>query len=222
MLYFPVVGLLLGLVLAGINYLLLLLGFLRLSIDTILVILLVILTGGIHLDGLSDTFDAILSRKDRDEMLKIMRDSQAGVMGILSIVSAILLKISLLYSIDARLKIVSLILICTLSRWSLVFSVFLFPYARQEGKAKIFIENINSRIFIFTTLLTLFMAMAVWKIKGLLIFLTIALCAYIFGRFINKKIGGITGDTLGATNELIELIILLSVCVLERSGVWII
>ena len=111
---------------------------------------------------------------------------------------------------------------CALSRWSLVFSVFLFPYARQEGKAKIFTENINSRIFILATLLTLFMAMAAWKIKGLLIFLTIALCAYIFGRFINKKIDGITGDTLGATNELIELIILLSVCALQRTGIWII
>ena len=221
MVYFPIVGLLLGMVLVGMNHLLFILSFPQISIDIILVISLIILTGGMHLDGLSDTFDALFSRKNKDEMLKIMRDSHVGVLGALGIISAILLKIAFLYSIDISLKPPALILMCVLSRWSQVFSMFLFPYARQEGKAKIFIEGINSKIIIFTTSLVLIVTIGAWNTKGILVFLIAGLCAYLIGKSVSRKIGGITGDTLGATGELIEVTVLICVCLMERvSLLW--
>jgi adenosylcobinamide-GDP ribazoletransferase len=222
MIYFPCVGFLLGLVLAGINCLLLLLNFPRLSIDIILVVMLIFLTGGIHLDGLADTIDAILSGRKSDEMLKIMRDPHIGAMGVLGIISIILLKISLLYSIGEALKPISLILMCSLSRWSLVFAMFSFPYAREEGKAKVFIQGINPKIFILSTSLTLFLVFASWKFKGLLILFIAAISSYITARFINKKISGITGDTLGMINEITEASVLFGVCILQRWCLWII
>ncbi len=220
--YFPLIGLLLGLILAGTNNLLLILNFAPLIISIILVILLAALTGGIHLDGLADTFDAFSCRKNKEEMLAIMRDSHIGVMGVLSLVSIILLKIAFLYSVSTRLKIISLFLMCTLSRWSLVLTMFLFPYAREEGKAKVFIKGVNFRIFILSTIITIVGTLALWRIKGLLIFIIVAMGSYIIGKFITNKIGGMTGDTLGAVNELMEALILFGVCVIERSGVWII
>jgi adenosylcobinamide-GDP ribazoletransferase len=222
MVYFPVAGILLGLILCGINYLLSLLKLPSLSKDIILIVSLIFLTGGIHLDGLSDTLDAILSRKNRDEMLKIMRDSRIGVMGALGIVSIILLKISFLYSIDNAIKPISLILMCSLSRWSLVIAMFKFSYAREEGKAKIFTQGINLKIFILSTLIALICVFAIWKLKGLLLLAVTATCTYIIGKFVSEKIGGITGDTLGATNELMEGIILFSVSVLQKVNLWII
>lgn len=216
MVYFPFVGVLLGLILAVSDKLLYFLNLGTFATNTILVILLVVLTAGIHLDGLADTADAFLSRKSKDDMLKIMRDSHIGVMGVLSLISIILLKISFLSSISISLKTVSLVLMCILSRWVLVFAMFLFPYARQEGKAKIFIQGMNFKIFILATIIALICVVTIWKIKGLIILGIIAISAYIIGRFINNKIGGITGDTLGAINELTEVIVLFSICILER------
>lgn len=221
MIYFPLIGLLLGLILVGVNCLLSFLNFEPFFINIILVVLLIAITGGIHLDGLADTTDALLSRKSKEEMLKIMRDSHIGVMGVLSLVCIVLLKISFLSSISISLKTISLVLMCVLSRWSLVFAMILFPYARQEGKAKNFVQGINFKIFILATMIALVCVIVTSKFKGLFIFAIIAMSTYIIGKFISKKIGGITGDTLGATNELIEIITLFSICILERINLWI-
>lgn len=218
MIYFPIVGLFLGFVLVGTNYLLYALRFMQFSTDIILIIFLIILTGGLHLDGLSDTFDAILSRKNKEEMLRIMQDSHVGVMGNLSVISILLLKVSFLHSISESLKPISLILMCVLSRWSLVFAMFLFPYARLEGKAKAFMKGINLKILVFATIITVIIIILAWHLKGLLILAMIAGSAYLICRAVNKKIGGITGDTLGAVNELAEVIALFSASILEKCA----
>ncbi|TRZ50353.1 adenosylcobinamide-GDP ribazoletransferase, partial [bacterium] len=182
--------------------------------NTILIVLLIIFTGGLHLDGLADTADAFLSRKTKEEMLKIMHDSHIGAMGVLSLICILLLKIAFLSSISPALKTIGLLLMCTLSRWTLVFSMFLFPYARNEGKAKVFAEGVNFKIFISATIITLTSTLIIWRLKGLFVFGIIAMSTYIISKFINNKIGGITGDTLGAINELTEVIALFSIYIL--------
>jgi adenosylcobinamide-GDP ribazoletransferase len=220
--YFPLIGLLLGLVLAGINSLFLKINFPELSINIILVVSLIVLTGGLHLDGLADTFDALFSRKNKQGMLEIMRDSRIGAMGVLSLISIVLLKIAFLSSLSVSLKTTALLLMCILSRWALVLCMFLFPYARKEGKAKVFIQGMTLKILILSTLIALASTFAIYKIKGLLVFVIIALNGYTISKFINNKIGGITGDILGAINELNEVIALFSICILERINLWII
>lgn len=214
--YFPLVGLLLGLILTGANRFSSFLGLEEFFINIILVVLLIILTGGLHLDGLADTADAFLSRKNKENMLRIMRDSRIGAMGVLSLVSTVLLKIAFLSSISVSLKPMSLLLMCVLARWALVLSLFLFPYARQEGKARIFIDGANLKLFILSTLIALCCAVFLWRIYGVLLLIVIAIVTAIIGKFITKKIGGITGDTLGATNEIIEVLTLVSICLLVR------
>lgn len=214
--YFPLVGLLLGLILIGIDSFLLFLKFEQFYINIILVVSLIILTGGIHLDGLADTVDGLASRKNKEEMLKVMRDSNIGAIGALSLISILLLKITFLSSISISLKPASLILMLTLSRYSLVFSMFLFPYAREEGKAKAFIEGINFKVLFSATIIALGIAALAWQLKGLAIFGAAAISAYMIGRFINNKIGGITGDTLGAVSEIIETVVLLSIIIMGR------
>lgn len=215
--FYPLIGFLLGLILVLTNNILLILKFKQLTISIILVVFLVVLTGGIHLDGLADTFDAFLSRKNKEEMLTIMRDSHIGVMGVLSLISVLLLKIAFLFSLNISLK-VTLFLMCILSRWALVLSIFLFPYARQEGKAKVFTQGINFKIFFLATMITLLLITLIAPITGLLGFLFVLTSTCLIGKFINNKINGVTGDTLGAINELTELIILFSVCILEKSS----
>jgi len=213
MMYFSFVGLVLGLVLSGINILLSILNLSALAANIILVITLAAITGGMHLDGLSDTADALFSGKSKDEMLAIMRDSHIGVMGVVCIVSTMFLKIGLLASVAGPLKTTALILMCVLSRWSSVVAMFLFSYARKDGKAKAFMQGMNLKIFVFSLITVLVFAFAIWRMKGLLSLLIVAGCTYLGGRFVSRKIGGITGDTLGAIIELIEVVVLFIVCI---------
>jgi adenosylcobinamide-GDP ribazoletransferase len=218
MIYFPLVGLLLGLILAASDKLLYFLNFNELATNTILVVLLIVLTGGMHLDGLADTADAFLSRKNKEEMLRIMRDSHIGAMGVLMLVSIMLLKISFLSALTAPLKTGALVLMCVLSRWAMVISMFLFPYARTEGKAKIFIQGANLRIVILAGAITLLCVFALWRLQGALVAVLITLITCITGKFISNKIGGITGDTLGATNEIIEITTLFIIIIMEGTN----
>jgi len=210
--YFPIVGLLIGLLAAGINNLALLLNFNALAASIMAVVTLIIITRGLHLDGLSDSADAFFSGKPKEEMLIIMRDSHAGVMGILSIITVILLKIALLSSINIPLRANALMLSCALSRWCVVPAMLFFPYARQEGKAGIFIKGLNPRILTLSSLVAVACAALAWGIKGLILLVPAAAFSYFISRLITKKIGGITGDTLGAIVELTETLTLLFVC----------
>ena len=202
--YFPVVGLFLGLMLVGLNALLSSLGISPVVANIILVIVLIMLTGGMHLDGLADTADAFLSGKAKKEMLEIMRDSHIGVMGVLALISIILLKVGLLSSVNVSAKPSVLMLMCILSRWSVVLVMYLFPYARAEGKAKLFIQGMNLKIFIFSTITVMICSFLIWHLQGLGVLLTVALCAYAMGKVVYRKIDGVTGDTLGATIEVMD------------------
>ena len=199
--YFPLVGLLLGLILVGANKFFSNILLEQFFTNIILVILLIVLTGGLHLDGLADTFDALLSRKNKSEMLKIMRDSHIGTMGVLGLITIILIKLSFLSSLDSKIINNSLILMCLLSRYSLVLSIFLFPYAREEGKAKAFIEGMNLKVFSLATLVTLICSALFLGLKGLIVFIMVGTFVILLGKFIAHKIGVMTGDTLGDINE---------------------
>ena len=222
LIYFPIIGLFLGLILLVFERMLYILNFGQFSINTILVVLLIILTGGIHLDGLSDTVDALSSRKNKEEMLKIMRDSHIGVMGVLSLISIILLKISFLSSLNTVLRPTALLIMCILSRWSMVLAIFSFAYAREEGKAKVFFQGINLKIFLLSTLITMGCVMFIWKLKGLAILGIILLSTYLIAKSLKNKIGGLSGDTLGAINELNEVIILCVMTITAKIFLWII
>lgn len=209
MVYFPLAGLLIGSLLSGENYLLSFFPIKDTALNIILVISLIFLTGGIHLDGLADTADAVFSGKDKQEMLRIMRDPHNGSMGVLSLVSVVLLKIALLSSVLGTQKIPALLLACTLSRWSQVLIMFIFPYARQEGKAEKFMRFISGRVFIFSTVICVSLSFLIWAGKGVFLMAISAAIAYLTGKNIVKKIGGITGDNIGAINEVIESAVLL-------------
>lgn len=219
LIYFPAAGLFIGGILFLINNLLVsFLGFHDFISAIILVVILAALTGSIHLDGLSDTFDALFSRKKREEILEIMRDPHIGTIGVVSIISVILLKISFLSCVIPPLKTGALLIMCVLSRWILVFSIFVFPYARSGGKAKVFFSGINSRIFFFSTLITLLIALAVLKWIGLLIMFLVVVFTLGINLTIKGILGGLTGDTLGALCELSEVFILLIIGVCAKCS----
>lgn len=216
--YFPVVGLLLGFLLVGLARVCAWIGCPPFAAHTVTIVALIILTGGLHLDGLSDTCDGFASSREKERILEVMRDSHAGVMGVLGVVCVILLKIAFLGSLAASDTAPALLLMCVLSRWSLAGSIYLFPYARPEGKVRVFRAGITRKSVLIATAVALLAAAVFAGARGIALALAVAAGALLFNAYVRRRIGGITGDTLGACNELMEIVVLAAACILKGGA----
>lgn len=208
MAYFPLVGLLIGAALA-LFYKILNPVFPDAVTCAFIMILNATITGGLHIDGFVDTFDGIASGGDRKRMLEIMREGRPGAIGIAAVVLLFLAKYSLLVSLSKGTVEVSLIAMTVLGRWSLVASSALFPYARQtDGLGRKFIQSLRRKEGFIATAFALLVMVFIFKSKALILVPAAAVLLTGFNFYFFKKIGGITGDTLGALNEIAEALTL--------------
>ena len=204
MAYFPIVGLILGGILILVNW-----GFsillAPLVADALTIIALIVLTGALHIDGFIDTIDGLAGGKTKEEILKIMRDSRVGAFGIVGVVSLIMLKLVLLHEMPLEIKRGALLLFPVMGRWAMVVATSLSLYARKKGTGKAFLDYCGRKELIIASLITLIITGGFLKILGLELFLFILALTLLLTRFISKRINGMTGDTLGAVNEIIEV-----------------
>jgi adenosylcobinamide-GDP ribazoletransferase len=199
--YFPVVGLFIGLVLAGIDYLISLL-LPAAVVNILLVAALAVFSGALHLDGLADTLDGIAGHRSSEERLRIMKDSRIGGFGAVGIALFLLIEFVLLNSLPADLRFYSLILAPTLSRWGMVNAIFVYPYVRPSGLGIAFKETLNWRQFVVATLVTLIVAVLLFRVAGLAIMAFAWVVITLIAAFLKRQLGGLTGDTYGAINEI--------------------
>lgn len=212
--FFPVVGLFLGLVLAGVN--IILSPFLsEVAIWIVIIAGLSLLTGAIHLDGVADTFDALGGSMEREERLKIMRDSRIGAIGTVAVSCILLLKIGGLSTIPSEFLGRALILMVVLSRWSLVGGCGFSSYAHESGgKALVFMKDYNKKYLVMATLFTFAISLLCIGWKGIIVFILIGFASFLLIKFLNKQFGGMSGDTLGMLNESIEVLSLFLIGIL--------
>ncbi len=209
MAWFPVVGLLIGFILATIWYLSSLL-FPSLLASIVVVVSLATITRGLHLDGLSDTLDGLGGAYTKEKRLKIMKDTHIGAFGVVAIVFAILFKTVAIYELPGSLRIKALIIFPVLSRFAMVFVSWKCPYARREGGlGKNYVEYLESGTMFFALAVSAIIAGFLLLHWGLLLMMSVLLVALAFSAFFNMTLGGVTGDVLGAVNELCEIIVLL-------------
>lgn len=208
MAYFPVVGFFSGAALA-LSYAVLVSILPHAVTCAFIMIINVMISGALHIDGFIDTFDAIASGGDRKRMLEIMREGRPGAVGLASVVLLFLAKYSLLVSLPRGTVEVSLISMAVLSRGSFVFSSALYPYARDsEGLGGKFARRLaaNDIAIAAVTLLTILSVIFRWKV---FILLPAACCVmFFFDSYFYRRLGGITGDTMGALGEITEVIAL--------------
>lgn len=233
--YFPVVGIIVGFILLFFciifNFILKNISYSAVLPLMIIVVILtdLITTGALHLDGLADTFDGIFSYRSKHKMLEIMKDSRLGSNGALALILYFLLKFILLFSLTIESREGAIYAIMTypvVSRFCSVVSCVSSPYARGSGMGKTFVDNTKTCGLIVATVITLlytigmiFMPFVLFTnyslpiqiiMKSILIIVIIvalsALFAYAFSKLIERKIGGITGDTLGALLEISSLL----------------
>jgi len=166
-----------------------------------------LITGAFHLDGLADTGDALFSPgTSRDEKLSIMKDSRIGVMGAAALIVALLLKTALLTDLFNTQGWIVVLIYPVIGRWALVVSLVFSPYVRREGIGSRFSDAADHSILVIATLIMLpcfFLLFFPLTMVALILFF----CT--FRWYVHDRIGGITGDTLGAAAVLSETVFLL-------------
>lgn len=214
---FPLVGLLLGGIIASFNKLLLVFPpELRASI---FVLLTVILTGGMHLDGFMDCIDGIMSGKSRERKLEIMRDSRVGALGAAYGTCLLLLKYSLfLCVIKSHWTTEILIAVPVFSRWGMSYALTVFPYARSEGLGSLFKIYSGTKELISATVVALAVTFLIAGKSSFLLLAVTAAAVFFTGRKITLVLGGLTGDVYGFINELLEVILLFTAFIFAHYG----
>jgi adenosylcobinamide-GDP ribazoletransferase len=204
--FFPAVGLLIGLGAAGIAAC----AVRCLPVGpaaAVVIVALLAVSGGLHMDGLSDTADGLLSARPRARALEIMRDSHVGAMGVIAIVCVLMLKFAALASLPAAGLWRAALLMPVAGRAALVVTMALLPYARPEGglaasfyRKRSMLTALAAEVVLFAT------AWLVLDFAGVIAAFASLAAVLIFAVYTYRRIGGATGDTLGAACEIAELV----------------
>jgi adenosylcobinamide-GDP ribazoletransferase len=205
--FFPLVGLVLGLVLTGLVSLLA--GTLTTGLSAVLLVsLLAAMTGGLHLDGVADVFDALGGgRGDRKRMLDIMRDSRIGAHGAAALVLMLLAKVFAVAQVVERHDLPTLLAFPAVARWAVTPSIVLYPYARAEGLGRAFHGEAGPRQLVGATAILAFVLVALGP-RLIIPTLGALLAATVFSLWLRQRLGGLTGDVYGAAIELAEVTML--------------
>ncbi len=206
---FPFVGLLIGGLLYGLGRLASPI-FSALTVGFLQTLLWVLLTGGLHLDGLADSMDGLGSRRERERMLEIMKDGAVGPFGVLALILQLMLKTLFCAEINVAEPLL-LILVPVTARWGQLIAIRFFPPARKEGMGIFFQKYMTNREMISgaaTTLLCYLFLGQYWIMLPLL--LLHGLYVWASSSVISRKLGGLTGDVYGFICETGEAFLLVS------------
>ncbi len=225
---FPIVGAVLGCMYAAVAYVFCI--FLPNAGMTVpehvakimLLALPLLLTGGIHSDGFMDTMDGVLSGRERDRMLEIMKDSRVGSMGVTAFILYLFFQSAVLYDIPSERLPAAVFVMPIVGRLMMTVSVISFPYARPEGMGKAFANYASKKsltiafayvAMIFAIAAAVLTTLGCSWVHG---FLMYAVAALLVGAVVTRQLGvwltnllgGLTGDTYGAITLLSELAVL--------------
>lgn len=213
--FFPLVGIIVG----GGTALVFVLALLALPLSASVLLAIAFttfITNGFHEDGLADTFDGLGGGWTKERALEIMRDSRLGTYGTLALVFLVLGKYTFLSSLEPRQIWRWLIVAHTASRWTVLPLCSWLPYARAEGQGKLVAKQIGVPALLFASFTFLAVSLLLpWRASLFTIVVT-AVLILVSGFYFKQRLGGITGDCLGAVNQLTELALYLFALVLAR------
>jgi adenosylcobinamide-GDP ribazoletransferase len=210
MAWYPMVGILLGGGLVGTDWVL---GkiFSPEVVNALLILELVLLTRGLHQDGLADTLDGLAGGRTADKRLEIMRDPRIGAIGATGLFLSLLLRYAALLALPAAMRLPALLCMPALGRWAMVTVAWASPYARAEGGlAAPFLTHLMwGHVATATAMLSVALSLLFGLRDALIILVAGVVVVTVAWRMCRIWFGGITGDTLGATNEVTEILFLL-------------
>ena len=216
--YYPVVGLIVG----GISAITFILSNILLSHNLSVIISMAIavwITGGIHEDGLADSCDGFCGGYEQTKVLEIMKDSSIGTFGVLGLGITLSIKAFTLFEMNQQMIPVAIISAHSISRMISSFIMWSHPYVRdkEHSKSLLFTERLSRERLIISMFIGLLPLIFFCHIRILLVLLPLISLKVFIGAYLKKRIGGYTGDTIGMTQQLSELIFYLSVIIIWKS-----
>jgi adenosylcobinamide-GDP ribazoletransferase len=210
MAWYPVVGVVIGGALSLAD-LLLVKVFAAEVVNGLLILLLVLLTRGLHQDGLADTLDGLAGGRTPTERLPIMRDPRIGAIGATGLVLSLILRYAGLLALPHGLRVPVLLCMPAVGRWAMVTLAWASPYARPDGGlAAPFVARLSWRqVLAATVALAAVLGGTLGLQNGLVVLVGGSAIVVMLWGGCRVWFGGITGDILGATNEVIEIVFLL-------------
>lgn len=216
MVYFPVIGFLLGVVLVNVDQLMLLIALPQGIANFLLIALLTLLTRALHVDGLADTLDGLMGGKDQSSRLAIMKDSRIGTAGVIGVVFVLMLKYLSLNTLLNSEKVAVLLTAPMLARWSQTIMAYKGNYAREEGMAKAFVGHLRASGMAYASVIAVcFTSFVVLREDVRALFLIISVITGVVAWtllsrwYLVRKLGGISGDAIGAVSETNEVLVFL-------------
>lgn len=198
--WFPLVGAVIGLCLAGLNYILLP-YFDTILRSVILVFFEILLTGGLFCDGLMDTSDGVFSGRKRELMLEIMKDSRVGANGIVVFIMVVFLKIAIYQALNGELLTLVLFAMPIATRLAVVFAITHFNYARTEGTGGLFTRYTDKRYSYIAFFMTIMLVSVTFTPVIYLASVFCLLYCLAVALYLSNVLGGLTGDTYGFIAE---------------------
>jgi adenosylcobinamide-GDP ribazoletransferase len=210
LLYYPLVGLLLGAIIYGVAAILP--GQTLLLNAALVTAVWLVLTGALHMDGLADSADAwVGGMGDSQRTLDIMKDPRSGPMAVTVVVVAILLKFTALYSLLQQGYLLPLLLIPMLARGQILLLFLTTPYVRRQGMGSALSSHLPRVLAWVMLLLTTLLWVYVMQWRGVMMVVVLLIMFALLRHSLMRRIGGTTGDTAGAVVELAELLLLIGV-----------
>lgn len=208
--FFPLIGGIIGLLLFGIVYGVQYFLGAKVPLHALAIGLIffeILVTGGLHCDGLMDTVDGIFSGRPREGMLEIMKDSRVGAFGAMAFSLLLLVKYSLLMDIEFNQLSLALLVMPIVARSAVVVGITLYPYARANGLGKVFYECSHGQTLWIAGITALVLLVPLGKLALVSGVVGVGM-AFVFCQHVNKKLGGLTGDVYGAIIEITEVVVL--------------
>jgi len=200
--FFPVAGLIIGVFL----YLTAFLGlklFTPLIVAVLLIVVGVVISGGLHLDGFMDTIDGLFSGRSLERKLEIMKDSRVGSFGVVGLACLFLIKLGFMVELLNLGETGWLFAVPVFARWCMVYSIKYFPYLRQAGLGNPYSDHTGKKEFLTASVITAVVLLAAMRTE-VLVFLALIPLNHLFARWVHRTLGGLTGDIYGATAEIME------------------
>jgi len=205
--WYSLVGLCIGALVAG-AFALLQIYFTHMISAALALAFWVLLTGGLHLDGLADCFDGMFHASDPEHRLQIMKDPHTGAFGVIGLILVLLIKFSALTSLSSTRAIGAILLSASFARWC-VLLIWKQPPARPDGLGADFSSGLQIHAIVLGALIPL--GLAVWLGGTGFVAIGLGLLVTFFILLVAKRnLGGITGDVLGMIVELVEVSVLLA------------
>jgi adenosylcobinamide-GDP ribazoletransferase len=217
--WFPVVGTGVGLVVATVYA-----GAGRLlpppPAATLAVVAGICLTGAFHEDGLGDTADAFAGGRDRDGTVRILKDPRLGTFGVLAVAASLLLRAGLVAALAPGVALAALPAAHALSRAAAVGVMTAFPAAGETGLGASYVLALSRRRALAGIAGGLAVALALLGVTAAWAAAAAALAATWLARLATRRVGGVTGDVLGAVQQLGEVLVLLAAVAAVTAGRW--